>query len=420
MTSINNRDEYRELLKFVETDRDNQVFSGLVSGMKRIEIAESIGISKNAVQKCINRVRRRASMRGYAPEHDMIHTTPDTHFVKGTSTLYKEGQPILQWIKTSKSEQEQLETMKEVIAALKEDITPIPPIPKSNVGWYKTDIIPWIILSDVHLGLLTHADEVGVDFDLKKAEEELCTAFKIMVNDLPDYERVVINDLGDFTHFENYAKETAASGHSLDSGCSYTQMVQTASRIMRFIINECLSKFKYVDAVFSQGNHSRVNDIWMAELIKQVYADNPRLTVLNNGNVFIPYRMGNTFVMTHHGDKCKPSQLAHVMVNDYPEDFGETHYRYIFTGHIHHKQVTKENAGITVEAFSNLTPADKYAHENGYRSGGCMTIVELSKRYGEVGRRVMPIERVQDIIADLKGNPSNFMDTKRKEVHTVH
>lgn len=419
MISLDQQHEYSALTSFIETDRDKQVFEELLQGKTQLEVAEALGISRNAVQKCVNRVRRRAALRGHSPEHDMVHTTPETHFVKGASTLYKNGEPILQWVKSDRSRDEQLQAMKDVIEGLKEEITPLPTIPQRTAGWYKTDVIPWVLLSDAHLGLLANADEVGVDFDLKQAELELCTAFKVMIDELPNYERVVINDLGDFTHFENFAKETAASGHSLDAGCSFTQMIQTASRIMRFIISECLAKFKRVDVIVNQGNHSRVNDIWMAELIRQLYANNPRLTVLNNGNVFIPYRMGNTFVMTHHGDKCKGAQLAHVMVNDYPEDFGETHYRYIFTGHIHHKQVTKENAGITVEAFSNLTPADKYAHENGYRSGGCMTIVELSKRYGEIGRRSIPIERVRDIISDFTGKPSNFMESKRKDVYTV-
>jgi hypothetical protein len=390
-----------------------------IAGMTRKDAATHLGMTRNAVQKGIARIRKRAALRGFSPSHDMVHTTPETHLVKGTSTLYKEGRQVLQWVKTDKSREDEIEVMKEIVEAMKEGLEPVERIPLPSSSWYITDIIPWLIISDAHIGMLSRQEEVGHDFDLKKAELELCSAIRLMIETMPRYERIVINDLGDFTHFENFAGVTAASGHPLDVACSFQAMIKLATRIMRFIVETCLNKFKFVDLIVNQGNHSRVNDIWMAELFTHLYEDNPRLTVINNGNIFIPYRMGNTFVMTHHGDKCKADKLAHVMTNDYSEDFGESHYRYVFTGHVHHKQVTKENAGITVESFSNLTPADRYSHDNGYRSGSCLTVVELSKKYGEVGRRIIPIERIQDIISDLNGKNETFMDNKRKNVYTV-
>jgi hypothetical protein len=117
--------------------------------------------------------------------------------------------------------------------------------------------------------------------------------------------------------------------------------------------------------------------------------------VLNNDSVFIAYRMGNTLVMTHHSDKCRPQQLAHVMTTDYRKDYGETEFHYVDIGHVHHGMVMKEHPGIFVESFNHLAALDKWAHDAGYRNRKSITIVLRSKTYGEVGRRVLPIQEVR-------------------------
>ena len=53
--------------------------------------------------------------------------------------------------------------------------------------------------------MLAHELEVGHNFDLKIAEREICLAIKLLVDQSPDCERCVINDLGDFTHAENWS-----------------------------------------------------------------------------------------------------------------------------------------------------------------------------------------------------------------------
>lgn len=122
-------------------------------------------------------------------------------------------------------------------------------------------------------------------------------------------------------------------------------MIDVYARVMRFIVDKALSKAANVDVIVNQGNHSRTNDIWMATLLRMVYERTGRVSVLNNHTPFIGYRMGRTFVMTHHSDKCRPAKLADVMATDFASDWGETLYRYIDIGHIHHNMVLKEHPG---------------------------------------------------------------------------
>ena len=376
------------------TKRQQEYLDALeVHGSSR-KVGAALGVHHQSVMKSIHALEREAARRGYSPAHDMTHTVPDGFTVKGVSTYYDaEGKPRGQWVKSKLDEYILAEARAEAIAAFVTDCPaiPAPPGPLD----YDSDIIPWIQIGDAHIGLLCHAAEVGENFDLKIAAAELCGAIEILIDELPDCERIVINDLGDATHYENFTATTEASGHPLDHDNRFPKMIRVYSQIMRWIIDKALTKARHVDVIVNQGNHSRTNDIWMAELLRVAYGATGRVNVLNNDNVFIGYRMGNTFVMTHHSDKCKPARLAQVMATDFARDWGETEYRYIDVGHVHHSMVSKEHPGVFIESFNHLAATDRWAHDSGYRNRKSITTVLRSRTYGEVGRRVLPIQEIR-------------------------
>jgi hypothetical protein len=383
-----------KLLEFDPTPRQEQYIEAANRLGSMRAAARELGLSKSSVQQAIERLKVSAARRGYSPDHDMTRAVPIGFLAKGVSTYYnKDGAPTGQWVKSAVDPEMQRELIREAIEGFIEDVGQInaPPAPLD----FQSDVIPWIQIGDAHLGMLAHANEVGEHFDLKIAEQELCAAIGILIDELPSCERLVINDLGDATHYENFEGETQASKHRLDCDTRFPKMIKVYSRVMRFIVEKALTKARHVDVIVNQGNHSRTNDIWMAELLRVAYGHTGRVHVLNNDSVFIAYRMGNTLVMTHHSDKCKPSQLAHVMTNDYRKDYGETEFHYVDVGHVHHGMVMKEHPGIFVESFNHLAALDKWAHDAGYRNRKSITIVLRSKSYGEVGRRVLPIQEVR-------------------------
>lgn len=399
--SESTKQQLKSLLPFA-TDRQAEYINRyFVEGTWR-GVAEAENVSERCVARSMAGLRKRAAQKGWEPERGLVHPVPTGQVVSGTSTLYHaENGQILQWIKTNKDANEQLEMLREAIAVTLEEVPPAPvPEPPKD---YETDIIPWVNIGDAHVGMVAHEAETGANFDLKIAERELCTAIVMLFEETGTHERCVINDLGDFTHYENFAGTTEASGHALDYDGRFPKMIKTYIRIMRFIVDEALKRFKYVDVIVNQGNHSRTNDIWMAEFIRHLYGDTERVTVLNNDTVFIAYRMGKTLVMTHHSDKCKPEKLAHVMATDFSADWGETDYRYIDIGHIHHRMTSKEHPGVMIESFNILANADKYAHDFGYRSRQSITVIDRSRTYGELGRRVLPIKKVRDRIRAQMG-----------------
>ncbi len=323
---------------------------------------------------------------------------PDPKRIKFTTTIYnRDGKPDRQFVRIEADKVALGDFIREAITTYLEGSPPIA-IP-AGPNKFDTDVVAWFQIGDAHLGMLAAEAETGANFDLKIAEQELCGAFGVLFDECPARERGVINDLGDGTHYENLGAVTEASGHRLDADGRFPKMIGTYTRTMRFIVDRALGKFPFVDVIINQGNHSRTNDMWMAELLRQVYSHTDRVHILDNSSVFIPYRMGNTFVMVHHGDKTKPERLAQVMSNDFRQDWGETEYRYIDVGHMHHKWMARENWGCQIEMWNSLCGKDRYNHDAGYRSHQSITRVDRSKTYGEVGRRVLPIKEIRHIIS---------------------
>lgn len=384
-----------------------------MEGRTNPQLAEFFGVNIRTIGKR----KAKLALKGFSPEHHLTRHVPAPYIVKGTSQLYKRGEdaPVLEWIKTSVQHEQMAEMLRDYAHAYLEEVERIVPPEPHEDAVFDTDVIPWLQIGDGHVGMLAHSKEVGHDFDIKIAERELVKAMHLLIDRAPNCERCVIQDLGDMTHYQDFTAKSE-SGHDFDYDSRYPKMIESVARIMRSIIEKALSKFKFVDVIINQGNHSRSNDVWMRVFLQHVYGDTDRVKVLDNSSVFIPYRMGNTFVMCHHSDKCKPARLVDVMATDFSHDWGESRYRYIDIGHIHHRQVSKEFSGVTVESWNQLAPVDKYAHDGGWRSNACLTMVMRSKTYGEKGRITLTVEEVQDLIA---GAMPGTAAKQRRSVHSV-
>jgi hypothetical protein len=178
--------------------------------------AAALGCSKNAVLSAVERTKVRAAVRGFEQDPRRVRVAvADPYIVKGKATYWnKYGNPTQEWVKTRLDQEAYLRAVQEAMRAFAEDIEPISAAPGPVVA--DNDIIPWIQIGDGHLGMLAHAAETGQNFDLKIAEREMTAAIGILIDEIPFSERLVLNDLGDFTHYENFAAKTEASGHDLD------------------------------------------------------------------------------------------------------------------------------------------------------------------------------------------------------------
>lgn len=371
-------------------------------GSKRAA-ARALGIHRRAIDKALSGVEKKAAAQGYAPDYGLKSPIPAPFVARGHSSLetMEEYNPLTgrtlkqQWTKTRLDDQQYQEMLAAAVESFVNDnVDPIKPKSKGPAA-YRDDVIPFINIGDAHFGMLAHASEVGFDFNLEIAEREMRAGFGLVIDEIPPVERLVIQDMGDFTHYENTSKVTERSRHALDTDGTMPDMIRVYSRTFRWMVEKALTKAKHVDVIINQANHSRSNDWWMRELLEVAYGHTGRVTVLNNDSPFIAYRMGKTLVMCHHSDLVKPKGLADVMTVDFKEHYGQTDFHYVDIGHVHHEMVVKQHPTVRIESFNQLARADKHAHESGYRNRSALTIVFRSKLYGEVGRRTLSIQELQ-------------------------
>lgn len=391
-----------DLLRFCDTDRQRECVEAVVDIGNIAAAARHLKTDERSFRRMLKLIRARAAAQGHAPEYGMTETVPDGFTVGRKTTLYKvdpvTGQNVqkLFWQRANIDDERRAEILKEGIRAFMEDFGTIE-VPAFQIPEADRDVIPWIQIGDAHIGMLAHEAEAGADFNVEIAVRELLAAFRLVIDQIEPCERLVINDLGDSTHFENTAKRTENGGNQLD-GERPRLMIRAASRVMRAVIEMALTKARVVDVIINQGNHSRFGDLWMNEMLGVAYAGSARVNIIDNESVFIGYRMGKTLVMTHHSDKCSPDKLAEVMMSDFQQDFAETVFHYIDIGHIHHKTTAKERNGLVIESWNTLARGDKWHKEKGYRARQSLSVVFRSRTYGDVGRRTVPIEMVYDAI----------------------
>lgn len=391
MTTKNWQEEITaELLSFANESQAAKLVAVRDCGAIK-DAAAILGISERIINRTLKVVRDKAARQGYAPANDMRVTVPDGYHLRGTSTLYKDGQQALQWVKTSIDHERQAEMMREMIEAMAEDL---PRLPASSFhGTVHADLLAVYPIGDAHIGMLAWGEESGDDWDLKIAEETMCGAFRRCVDAAPHCEQALIVNLGDWYHTETMDGVTARSGHHLDTDGRYAKMVRVGVKIIRSMIDAALMRHASVRVVNVQGNHDQTAALMLSVCLSNIYENEPRVSIDSSPSFFNYFEFGCVLIGSHHGHTCKADKLGGVMAADMPEAWGRTKHRYWLTGHIHHDSM-KEYPGCSVESFCTLAAKDAYASAGGWRSRRNTKCIVMHREHGEIERHTIDISQL--------------------------
>lgn len=352
--------------------------------------AKHLGITHPAVNQAIRRIKRKAALRGYAPEADMTHTAAEPFGVTGTSTLYnRDGEPVAQWVKTAKTvtDEEWRETLIEgFTSALKKLAKPVP-APRTSDS---SSLVVYGI-GDAHCGLYAWGQEAEENFDLTQWEQDLVNAMHSLVATTPRTEEALIVNVGDFIHSDNLQNRTAKAGNVLDVDGRWPKVLQTAVMAMRKLIELALKKHKHVTIINAQGNHDEQSSIALTIALQMYYENEPRVTVQTNWSKFHMVEFGKNLIAVTHSDTVKISQLESLMASMWPEEWGRTEHRYWLVGHQHHR-IEQEFRGCDVLMLRSLVASDAWHWGSGYRGRREMMAITYHKEYGESFRNTCSIK----------------------------
>ena len=387
--------EWESYLEFCKSDRQRQVIKLRSENKTVAEVAEIIGINRRNVSHMCQRIKAQAAKQGYSPEHDMIHTVPDNFSVSGTSTLYKDGDPVMQWVKSKNDTvamfEQALEHFKE---GLLEDVKGKAKPVKKPKGKNK-DLMACYMIGDHHLGQLSWPDETLDDpYDVDISCRMLFNAIDSLAHVSQEASVGTLINLGDFFHSNSPLKNETFSGTSLDVDGRGGRVIRAAGQLYKRLVTRMLESHEEVWIINVRGNHDPDAALWLNEMVKMYYESEPRVKVFDNYSKFIHFVWGRNLVALHHGDKINIQRIYESVTRNLSKEWGETTHRFAWMGHIHHKQAAKELGGMTVESWNVLGPADAWHAASGYGASRSMTSVVLHKTFGEFSRFKVGAEQV--------------------------
>lgn len=346
--------------------------------------ARDLGIARGTMQ---NRLEQAARRGLYEKTQEPL---PPGFSIKGTSALYKDGEKVLEWVKTKSepSTEDVVESLKEIFDNYK-GFAKLPPKPKST----DQNLATVYNISDHHLGLYAWAAETGEDYDLAIGEKLLRDSMSQLVATSPSSHTAVVLNLGDFFHADTNENRTARSGNALDVDTRYAKVLQIGVQLTVDCIELALQKHSKVIYRALPGNHDPHTALALSVAIAAFFAKNPRVHVDCDPSKFFWWSFGKVFIGATHGDMVKPDKMPGVMASMKPREWGDAKYRYAYFGHVHHQSKGGgEQHGVIWETFQTLSPKDAWNAASGYTSGRSMVAITHHKERGEICRHTVSVQ----------------------------
>ena len=384
-----------KLLNFCTTQIQRDHMQAVIDAGSNRKAAKALGVHASTIDHTVRSVKKRAAVRGYAPEYDLMHSTAPGQVLKGSSTLYDaDGNQRLQWVKTDADKQAQLDMLREAVTAIAEDIKAVKPVKAPKIN--NADLMVVVPQGDPHIGMYAWSEEAGHDFDVDIARSDLCGAMQYLSDNSPPAETCMILNLGDFFHADNALSRTK-SGNVLDTDTRWSRVLQLGILAMVDCIDIARKKHKKVIVHNLIGNHDEHSSQMLALCLQAWFRNEPRVEIRPTVAKHTYERFGRCLIGMTHGDTIKRggTGLDALMAADRPQDWGLTSHRMWYTGHIHSTNKAELTGGVVWESFRNLAPNDSWHQGQGYRSGRNMTAIVLHKNHGEVARATCDISIVR-------------------------
>jgi hypothetical protein len=391
--------EYSNYVEFCKTEVEVNILKLLSTGKKQTVVARDLGIHRDTVRRTLDRIKSRASMQGFSPEHGMTHKVPQEYYVKGTSTLYDaDGQKKMEWVKTNAKAMSMIEIVQGVVDSLQESVhAKFEPVKlKSNPEKLHADYLTVLPIGDAHAGLMSWERETGENYDLKIWEKDIITAYDYLIDRSMNTRECVLVNLGDYLHVDDSTNSTPRSGNQLDVDSRFHKIFDVAVQSLVYVAKRALEKFEKVTLINVTGNHDLMSSYALSMVLKSYFHNEPRIDVRAEPKTFHYFEFGKVMLMATHGDTCKIDQMTGVAANDECEMWGRTRHRYALTGHIHHTS-KKEINGMVIESFRSLVAKDAWHFSSGYRAGRDMNLITYHKNFGEVGRVVANLDLIKSL-----------------------
>lgn len=247
------------------------------------------------------------------------------------------------------------------------------------------DLLTLYPIADAHIGMRAWGQEVGEDYDTDIACRRLRTWVAQCVASSPPSDTAIILDVGDLTHADDQMNATPRSKHVLDVDTRYFKTIDMTIAALATATEAAAAKHKRVIVRILPGNHNPHSYVAIVMALAERYRDDPRITVEKIPGEFFAKQFGKVMIAAHHGDKAKADRLVLFLADQYPDMWGATRHRFLWTGHLHHHK-SQDIGGVTWEQLRAVTERDAYATSHAYSARSQLQAITYHREHGEVSR----------------------------------
>lgn len=274
----------------------------------------------------------------------------------------------------------------DVLEAIRAAVDGIKPVAQSPAPRHTdSDLLTLLPVSDLHAGMMAWGRETGEAYDTATATLRLVEWVSDCVQRSPKSGKGVVLFNGDTLHANDQTNATPQSKHVLDVDTRPFKTIESVIDAIGVSIEVCLNRFAEVDVVVKPGNHDR--DAYMAILFAMAerYKNEPRVTVDKSPSEFWAYKFGKVMLASHHGDKGRAQRMVLFLADAFPEMWGETRHRFLWTGHLHHHK-SEDIGGMQWEQSRAVTSKDSYAVSHAYSARSELQAITYHRELGEISR----------------------------------
>lgn len=406
---------------------DQAVFHAYRAHGSAAAAARELGIGERRAQRAIRRLARqgafadRAPMPGFeiarqsettnaagvvvrrstrmVPEREDTEA-PEGMRLQGMSILEDEdGRGVMTWRKYGKADLKRAETLEEVRAAFAD----IPPaVVETGSKAPSLEVLPFpaeelwtaYVYPDLHYGMLAQGRETGESFDLAIADREYREAADLLSALTPASACSTVLFLGDTFHTNSQTPWTPRSAHLLDIDGRWRKVLRHGCLFACYALELAARSHEDVEGVVLPGNHdpdaARALDV---ALELRYGATGGRVRIPGTWSEHYFRRWGAVLVGATHGHNVKPAQMATMLAEERPEDWGASRHRHFLFGHIHH-ETAKRIGSVRVESLGAPVPRSSYEAAAGFASRRTLTAITYHRELGEIVRHSVPIGRL--------------------------
>jgi len=345
--------------------------------------ADALGIGKSTVQDLCKRAR---AWQGTDPSVQQAASELGIEDMSIVRDGWLKGKSASFRIDVKKEDDGKtlLENIHEAFSSLK------PRKPIAAPASTEKNLCTFYNIIDHHLAMNAWGKETGDDYDLKIAIDRLTESMASLIESTPKSDVAVVLNLGDFFHAHDDTATTKQSGHNLDVDGRHYKVLLAGVDVTVACIDMAAKKHKKVIYRALRGNHDEGPHAALTVALYHHYRDCPNIEIDMCASDFYSFEWGRNMICGHHGDKAKADRLVLFMADNWPEMWGRTHWRFLWTGHIHHDSA-KDIGGVSWESFRTLAPKDAYAASHAFSSRQTMQAITLDKEHGEILRNKVQI-----------------------------